>query len=281
MPAAPATPDVSEAGGSSVAAAVSGFRLPLEGFGVLRRNRSLWALAAAPVGLSLVSVAVALGLVIEYAAPIHGFVSGWIPMLEAASWYEWLWVGPARIVLALLGTLLFLAAAGLSLVLGFLVAKLLSSPILDTLSERVERIVSGQPVEAGTGLRGVLRDAGASMWNELRRLLFFVGVWAAIFALAAVVPGAQLLAAPAMIGFTILFLPLDYAGYALDRRRVPFRSRRVWVVGNLPRMLGFGSSAFVTVLVPGLNFLLIPILVAAGTLLALRHPPASEAERVA
>ena len=38
-------------------------------------------------------------------------------------------------------------------------------------------------------------------------------------------------------------------------------------------MAGFGGAAFVTLLIPGLNFLMLPALVVAGTLLALRLPP--------
>jgi uncharacterized protein involved in cysteine biosynthesis len=40
-------------------------------------------------------------------------------------------------------------------------------------------------------------------------------------------------------------------------------------------MAGFGSAAFVCCFVPGLNLLVIPVLVVAGTLLAMRHPPVS------
>ena len=49
--------------------------------------------------------------------------------------------------------------------------------------------------------------------------------------------------------------------------------RRSWLRAHLPRMLGFGGAAFLTGLVPGLNFLIMPVLVVAGTLLAVRYPP--------
>ena len=49
-------------------------------------------------------------------------------------------------------------------------------------------------------------------------------------------------------------------------------ARRNWLSDNLPTVLGFGSTAMATALVPGLNLLLLPSLVIAGTLLALRHP---------
>ena len=76
----------------------------------------------------------------------------------------------------------------------------------------------------------------------------------------------------ALLLFTVLFLPLDYAGYLFDRRQISFIARRNWLSDNLPIMLGFGSTAMGTALVPGLNLLLLPSLVVAGTLLALRHP---------
>jgi uncharacterized protein involved in cysteine biosynthesis len=76
-----------------------------------------------------------------------------------------------------------------------------------------------------------------------------------------------------MLGVTILFLPLEYAGYALDRRQLPFRVRARWLLSRLPTMVGFGSAALISCFVPGVNLVMIPVLVVAGTLLVLRNPP--------
>ena len=134
--------------------------------------------------------------------------------------------------------------------------------------------MTGRVEEVGDGgLAGVLREAGRAVLEELRRAVFFLGVQAAILAGGILVPGGQLVAPAAMTGFAIWFLPLDYASYALDRRRVPFAERRRWVVAHRNPMLGFGGAAFLTFLVPGLNFLAMPWLVVSGTLLALRSPP--------
>jgi uncharacterized protein involved in cysteine biosynthesis len=43
-------------------------------------------------------------------------------------------------------------------------------------------------------------------------------------------------------------------------------------------MLGFGGTAMATALVPGLNLLLLPALVVAGTLLAIRYPVPDSAQ---
>ena len=44
------------------------------------------------------------------------------------------------------------------------------------------------------------------------------------------------------------------------------------MLGELPVMAGFGLAAFGSCLVPGLNFLMVPVFVTGGTLLALRYP---------
>jgi CysZ protein len=100
-------------------------------------------------------------------------------------------------------------------------------------------------------------------------------VQGAIAVTGLLVPGGQVLAPPAMLLFTLLFLPLDYASYALDRRRLRFRDKRRWILDHRGVMLGFGAAAFVLCLVPVLNLLAMPVLVTAGTLLVLRNPPRS------
>ena len=78
---------------------------------------------------------------------------------------------------------------------------------------------------------------------------------------------------PLLIAITVAFLPLDYAGFALDRRGLSFADRRRWLAAHRPTMLGFGGIAFAACMVPGLNLLLLPTLVTAGTLLVARTNP--------
>jgi uncharacterized protein involved in cysteine biosynthesis len=251
----------------------AGGRLLPEAFRLLVRHRALWPLAAAPVALTALFLSLALGLSIEYAPDIYGLIAGWIPTLEAHTWYAWIWVGPARVLLSLLGYVLFGVGLALILVLAFGVANVLAAPILDVLSQKVERIETGGLVESGeAGLWGLVRESSRALVNELRRVVFLAVICLAIVAAGAVIPGAQPLAPVALALVTVLFLPLDYGGYVMDRRGVPFRGRRAWLGRHLGAALGFGGAAFATFLVPGLNFLLLPILVTAGTLFAVRCP---------
>ena len=153
-------------------------------------------------------------------------------------------------------------------------AYLLAAPFHDVLSRRVEELETGGVREAeGEGLGDAARDALRSVLEEGRRLGFFVGVSALLFALFWLVPGGQLVAPPAMTLFAIFFLPLEYASYTLDRRRLSFREKRDWLRRNSPVTLAYGGAAFALCAVPLLNGLAMPVLVVGGTLLVVRHGP--------
>jgi CysZ protein len=174
------------------------------------------------------------------------------------------------VLLWLLGGLLFVFAIVVALLLALLSASIASAPFLDLLSLRVERLVA--PADVPSQSRGVVADGLRSLWNETRRVSFFAALWLAISLAGALIPGGAIVAGPLLLLLTVFFLPLDYTGYSLDRRAVPFDRRRGWIRANWATMLGFGGTAFALGVVPGLNLLLLPLLVVGGTLLVLRHP---------
>ncbi|MEE9608037.1 MAG: EI24 domain-containing protein [Myxococcota bacterium] len=259
---------------AAIASFAAGFRLPFEAARMLLRERRLRGLASVPALLSLLAVSAAFACVIAYAGELHGWATAWMPELAAGRWYEWLWVAPAKLGLAAVGAALFLAFAGACLAIAYLLASLLASPFHDALAARVERLVTGAVRDdTESGALGVFREGARAMREEARRIAFFVAVVGSLAALGLLVPGAQLLTGPAILAFTLFFLPLDYASYTLDRRRVSFREKRRWLGQHKPAVLGFGAAAFVTGLVPLVNLFAMPVLVVGGTLLALRHPP--------
>jgi CysZ protein len=211
--------------------------------------------------------------VVGFAGELWALATAWLPAVPAGEGLRWLWILPAKLALAALGALAFAALCGTILVAALLVANLAAAPFLEVLSRRVEEIVAGAAPEDESGLLAVLRGGGRAVLDELRRLVFFLGLQLGILAAGLVVPGGQVLAPPAMTVVTLLFLPLDSASPALDRRRLRFREKRRWVLDQPALMLGYGAAAFLACLVPGLNLLAMPVLVVGGTLLVLRHPP--------
>lgn len=253
-----------------------GVRLPLDALRLLRREPGLRAFALVPLLVSAAALALGVALVVGYAGELYYLATAWLPAVEAGAWYSWLWVGPAKLVLGVAGVLLFLVAAAACLVASFLVGSLVASPFHDVLSRRVEAAVSGGVVESSSpGIGGFLRDAAWVGLEEAKRLGSFLGVQAIAFAAGLVVPGAQLVTFPVMTALTILFLALDHASYALDRRGLSFRGKLAWSRRNLGAVAGYGAAAFLACSVPGLNVLAMPVLVTGGTLLVLRGSPVS------
>jgi len=260
---------------------LGGARLLCDGFRMLASERALWALSAVPVVFSLIALGGIGAILVAHAGEIAGFIDGLWPALEATRWYAWLWVGPARALFWILSLLTFVALAGLAAVVAVMLATVAAAPFLDQLAHRVERLATGVVIASPeTGVGAFARDVGRSIAGEARRLSFLLGVWAVLFGAGIVVPGAHVITGPLMVAVTILFLPLEYSGYTLDRRQVPFAARRRWIARRWTTMIGFGGAAFVACAVPGVNLLMIPGLVVAGTLLVVGDPPDELGERV-
>jgi CysZ protein len=242
---------------------------------MLAAERGLWALSLVPIGFTVAALAAAAAALVHFAADVLGAIDGLWPVLEVGAWYAWLWVGPARALFWLLGWLVFAAVAALAAVVAIGLASVAASPFLDALARRVERLATGRVIESDeSGTAALARDVARSIAGEARRMGFFLAITVVLLGAGFVIPGAHVLTGPLTIAVTVLFLPLEYTGYVLDRRRVPFAMRRRWIVSRWPRMVGFGGAAFALCLVPGLNLLAIPGLVVGGTLLAVADPPA-------
>ena len=264
-------------GQGSVSRFREGLLLLVEGGRFLRNERRLWPLAAVPVLFSTILVGMAVSLFWVRLEMIHDTWISVLPILEATSWWAWIWVGPGKLLFWLVGWMGVVVAFAFSLIVALLLANLLSAPFLDQLSQRVESIAQGESLSSSTGFPGVVTETLRSFAAELQRIVFLGVIWIGLTGVGFVVPGAHLVTGPLLIATTVLLLPLDYAGFALDRRQISFRSRRRWLWANLSTMTGFGGVAFFACLVPGLNLLIMPALVTAGTLLVLRIAPPDSA----
>ena len=247
-----------------------GLGLVVEAARLLRREPSLRLPALAPFLISAVALLAATAGIVAYAGDIHALVTGWLPWPEAAAWYAWLWVAPLRLLVGALGVILFLLAAAVALAAAFLAASLVASPFHDVLSRRVERHVTGEVVDlAGGGLGGFFRDSVGVAFADLQRVSVFL-VFQGTILLVGLVPGGQIIAAPALVLVTIFFLPIEYGSYALDRRAFRFRAKLAWASAHRGVTLGFGAAGCLLCAVPIVNLAALPILVTAGTLLVVR-----------
>jgi len=254
-----------------IGALYSGVRAVASAAAFLRGERRLWGLCIAPILttslLFALTIVAFFGLAFD---PLYGWLEGAIRVADPQAWWEWLWVAPLRGVAWLLRAGIVVVFFGLLYLLFVALGGVVAAPFLDLLSRRVEEIESRCVLEVPVGFRGVLW----SMGQELRRASFLLLGGLAIVVLGWI-PGGQLPAVVAAGFFTAFFVPLEYTGFVLDRRALSFRQRRSWLWRHRFVMLGFGATAMATFLVPVVNFLCLPLLVTAGTRLALELDPGS------
>ena len=215
------------------------------GFGFVVRHPRLWPLAALPVVLAFVLMTVGATAAI-YAGPRVASTFAPAPG-DAPVWIE-----------IPIGLLLWTATVGFGIFLGLGIALLLTAPLLDLLSRRVEALTRGRVGDAGRGLRW-------EMLESLRGALYFL----------AAAPGVLLLGLIPLLGPALSALwgaravAFQMTDSALTRRGFNFASKRRWHRQWRFETEGFGLAGMVVLFVPFANFLLGPALVTGGTLLVL------------
>ena len=245
-----------------------GFRIAWRGIAFLGRHRTLWKWAILPTVINMVVFTLAFALFVFFYQDLYGLATGFLPQTPPRTWYAWFWVAPLRFLGWGIGLLLLLTALGVLYVLFLLLGTTIAAPFLDILAQRVESLVYGRRQEEDTTAIGTVQSISVSILDELTKLGFFLLVQLAFLILALLPVLTPLMAMVAPL-FTILFLPLEYAGFAMDHRSLRFAQRRHFIWQHRWLKLGFGAAAFLTLRVPLLNFICLPVLVTSGTLLVL------------
>jgi CysZ protein len=200
---------------------------------------------------------------------LYNLSTSFVPPASPDAWYAWFWIAPLRLLAWLIGALLIVASLAVLFLIFLLLGTVIASPFLDALAQRVEDIITGHAAADHLTLRHVVRSFTVAAGAELKRLGFFVAVGMTLFLLG-LIPLLSPFTVVAASLFTLLFLPLQYAGYAMDHQLMTFAQRRALIWKHRWLMLGFGAAASLTLLIPLLNFICLPILVVGATLL-MRH----------
>ena len=251
--------------------AIQGFRLPFRGLTYLAQHRSLWKWAALPAGVNIVLFSIALAILVTYIPALYD-----LAQFESSPEQTWLWNLFLNLLSSTLGVLLILLSGAVLVVVFLLLSKVIAAPFLDVLAQQVERL-HGETQADAFNMHYFWRSFWVAIGAELRRTGFMIVVYLLLFLLG-FIPVLAPFTALAGTLFTILFLPLQYTGYTMDHRLMTFQQRRVLVAQRPWLMFGFGLAAFLTIFIPLLNFISLPILVVGGTLLMMEcrgdQPPA-------
>ena len=122
----------------------------------------------------------------------------------------------------------------------------------------------------GDGLAAVLLDLPRTVWQETRKLLYFLG-WTVLLLLLFLVPGVNVAAPFLWAFFGAWMCTLDTCDHPMENHGIPFVEMRRRLRRHLPLTMGFGTAMMLFLAVPVLNLLALPAGVAGATVLYLEH----------
>ena len=221
------------------------------------------AYVAIPLAINVLVLVLALygiGALFDWA--LGRYLAGWPQWLQQLLWA------------------LFALLAGVTVFFTFsIVANLVAGPFNGLLAEAVEAHLMrpGQPLELAW--RRVLLEAARGVWAELRKLCY-IGLRALPLLILSVIPMLNLLAPPVWLLFGAWMLALEYLDCPLSNHGRVFPAALAEMRANRRLSLGFGGCMTVLTLIPGLNFLAMPVGVAGATSLYCAHlAPAGHANQ--
>ncbi|MEM8766346.1 MAG: sulfate transporter CysZ [Pseudomonadota bacterium] len=226
-----------------------GIQAFVEGFSVVRHpalRHYVWL----PVLLSFLVCGTGLYFTLGYLTDTS---RGWIEGLP--DWLSWLDV--------LLVPLIYLIGILAGAWLFGLIAVLLASPFLGALSLALERERYGNAPQTDTSLWS---DLTTTIGREGRKILYHLPRLLGVFILT-LIPVINLAAPAIWLLFGAWTLAVQFADYPTENRQQPFQDTLTRLKGNRGASLAFGACATGALAIPFLNFLLIPVAVAGGTLL--------------
>lgn len=192
-----------------------------------------------------------------------GIYVGWQQLDNLSAWFdnnlhEWLtW-------LKWLLWPLFIVSASLLVFFGFsVIGNFIASPFNGMLAAAVEQHLTGQSSEAG-GLKGFAIDIAKSLYSELRKLVYFV-LWAIPLLLLTLFPLTAPVGSILWILFGAWMMCISYADFPMANHGLTFPRQRKVLRKRRMLSLGFGGTATLALMIPFVNFIVIPAAVAGAT----------------
>jgi len=214
------------------------------------RHPSLRHYTWAPLLVSLVTIGTGLFFAIDYLAGLAERMTALLP-----GWLSWLQL--------LIEPLLYLLGVLVGAWSFALLAVVIASPFLGAYSLAIERHCLGGAPRTETGL---WTDLTNSLAREARKLLYYLPRLIAVFVLT-LIPVLNVAAPVIWLIFGAWTLAVQFTDYPTENRQLPFDTTLEKLRANRAAALAFGGCATVALMIPLLNFLLIPVAVAGGTLL--------------
>ena len=160
---------------------------------------------------------------------------------------------------------LFAITAALVVYYSFsLVANIIAAPFNGILSERVEQMVAGREV-AEESLKELLAIIPRAIGRELAKLAYYLPRLLLLLVLS-FIPGINLFAPIFWFLFGAWMMSIQYCDYPMDNNKVSFKDMLRLLKKQRLTSLGFGGLVQLGMMIPIVNFFLMPVAVIGATL---------------
>jgi len=134
------------------------------------------------------------------------------------------------------------------------------------LAAAVERHLTGNSNDIPFSWRSIASEIARTLGAELRKLAYFIG-WAVPCLILFVIPGVNLIAAPLWFLLGAWMMAIEYIDCPLGNHSQPFPAVKHVLRKRRKLALGFGATIMTLTMIPIINFIAMPVGVAAATVL--------------
>jgi len=171
-------------------------------------------------------------------------VPDWLAFIE---WILW------PIFVLTLGTVIFFVFN--------MVANIIASPFNGILAEKTELLLSGEESLGESSLADIIKVIPASIAREIHKLLYYLPRFI-LLSLLTFIPGINIL----VFVFAAWMMAIQYVDYPMDNHKILFKDMIVLIKQRNLSAIGFGAVVMLSLMIPILNFIVIPAAVCGASL---------------
>ncbi len=149
------------------------------------------------------------------------------------------------------------------------IANLIAAPFNSLLSEKVEKHLTGQPLDTGTNFP-TSEMIKRSIGSELSKLAYFAKWWGLIFIIS-LIPVINFAAPFIWVVFGAWMLSLEYLDYPMANHNKFFKDINKQAMSKRSISLGFGGGVMLLTSLPIINLIAMPAGVAGATAVWVKH----------
>lgn len=234
----------------------TGFGYLLLGFSMLTKP-GIKRFVLIPLAINIALFAV----LFFFAGHYFGDFVSWLDH-KLPAWLHWLnWILWPVFVLSVLFVLAYFFV---------IIANIISAPFNSFLAEKVEWIETGHKPNPEDTVTDAAKDIPRVLSRELSKLKYYLPR-AVVLLILFLIPGVNVVATVLWFIFGCWSMCMQYLDYPMDNHKVSLALMRKAMRQHLGLSLSFGCAVVIVLMIPVLNFLVIPAAVIGATLMWLDY----------